>query len=445
MEYFQSFRVTAVLLALMALFMQGCATSAQKSASMRQYLEQGRPELALVEAEKQAEDDYVMANMNLGMLRRLVGDYKGSNQALEQAKKRIEELYTTSLTQAAGMVIINDETMDFDGNPHEQVLVHLYKAANYLDMGMPDSARVEVLQSHVKMNEWNEPKDESPFMRYFSGIIYEMLGEPDEALVSYRKAVDAYRITQKKHGLNVPHSLQNDLLRLLAQARMWNEFKQYQREFGLNDWSSPETRGMGELVLIMHNGLAPQRNQQVIRTWSNELSLTVKIALPTYAKPPRYLNQVRVSVDGHRSMMETVSNIDGLARAYLQEDMPAITARALARAVIKKKSEKEAGERGGIMGQLAMLVVNQATEIADTRCWNTLPQAIQIARIPLPQGDHQVKLDILGRGGVLQDSYTVPVSIRAGRSVIVSEHWLAPRMAVKGEKNPKALQRAASY
>ncbi|MCW8957175.1 MAG: hypothetical protein OQL09_09855, partial [Gammaproteobacteria bacterium] len=142
MGYFHSIRTTAILLALLSLLMQGCATSAQKSASMRQFLEQGRPELALIEAEKRSEDDLVMANMNLGMLRRLVGDYKGSNEAFELAKKRIEELYTTSITQAAGTVIINDETMDFDGDPHEKVLVHLYKASNYLDMGMPDSARV---------------------------------------------------------------------------------------------------------------------------------------------------------------------------------------------------------------------------------------------------------------------------------------------------------------
>lgn len=440
MGFFHSIRLTTLLL-LAILLMQGCATSAQKSASMRQFLEQGRPELALVEAEKRGEGDYVMANMNLGMLRRLVGDYKGSNQALERAKKRIEELYTTSITQAAGMVIINDETMDFAGDAYEKVLVHLYKASNYLDMGMPDSARVEVLQSQVKMNEWNEPKDETPFIHYFSGIIYEMLGEPDEALVSYRKAVNAYKITRSKHGLSVPRSLQNDLLRLLSDARMWNEFKQYQREFGLSDWSAHENRGNGELVVIMHNGLVPVRTQQVIRTWSNELSLNVKIALPTYSQPPRYLNQVRVTVDDQRTMMETVSNIDGLARASLQEDMPAITARALARAVVKKKSEREAKEQGGMLGQLAMFAVNQATEIADTRCWDTLPQAIQMTRISLPQGNHQVKLDILGPGGVLRDSSTVPVSIRAGRTMILSEHWIAPRRALKGEKNLKAVQR----
>lgn len=440
MGFINSIRLSVMLMALLTLLLQGCATSAQKSASMRLFLEQGRPELALMEAEKGEVDDYVMANMNLGILRRLNEDYKGSNEAFERAKKRIEELYTTSLTQAAGSVIINDETMDFDGDSHEQVLIHLYMASNYLDMGMPDSARVEMLQSHVKMNEWNEPKDEAPFLRYVSGIIFELLGEQDEALVSYRKAVDSYKVTRSKHGLNVPKQLKNDLLRLLSDARLWNEFKQYQREFSMTKWSAPKNRGKGELIVIMHNGLAPQRTQQTIHTWSNQMSLNVKIALPAYTQPPRYLNQVKVTVGGQRRILETVSNIDGMARAALLEDMPAITARALARAVVKKRSEKEAGEQGGLLGQLAMFAVNQATEIADTRCWNTLPQAIQLTRINLPPGKHQVKLDILGPGGVLRDSYVVPVSIRAGQTEVLSEHWTAPRMAIKGEKNAKAVQ-----
>ncbi|MFW2374574.1 MAG: COG3014 family protein [Gammaproteobacteria bacterium] len=444
MGFVQATRLTIMLLALLTLLLQGCATSAQKSASMRQFLEQGHPELALIEVEKNGDDDYVMFNMNLGILRRLNGDYAGSNEAFERAKKRIEELYTTSLTQAAGTVIINDETMDFDGDSHEQIMIHLYKASNYLDMGMPDSARVEMLQSHVKMNEWNEPKDEAPFLRYVSGIIFEILGEQDGALVSYRQAVDAYKVTRSKHGLNVPRQLKNDLLRLLSSARLWNEFKQYQREFSMPNWSAPDSRGKGELIVIMHNGLVPQRTQQVIHTWSNQLSLSVRIALPAYTQPPRYLNQVRLTVAGQRSMLETVSNIDGMARAALLEDMPAITARALARAVVKKRSEKEVGEHG-LLGQLAMFAVNQATEIADTRCWNTLPQAIQLARIYLPQGEHQLKLDILGPGGVLRDSYVVPVSIRAGQTKVLSRHWTAPRMTIKGEKNPKTVQNTLSH
>jgi hypothetical protein len=146
-------------------------------------------------------------------------------------------------------------------------------------------------------------------------------------------------------------------------------------------------------------------------------------------------------------VLETVENIDGLARASLAEDMPLITTRAIARAVVKKKSEKEAGDRGGAYGglaQLAMLVVNTATEIADTRCWNTLPQEVQLARVMLPAGQHQVDLDVIGHGGRVIDRFSLPVNIRAGRKTIISRHWTAPRPLKQSTANQATVVSAAN-
>ncbi|MCW9014917.1 MAG: hypothetical protein OQL06_14190, partial [Gammaproteobacteria bacterium] len=272
-------RIGSILAALSLLVLQGCATSAQKTASMRGFLEQSHFQQALMEVEKEAGEstDDVMVNMNLGTLRRLVGDYKGSNEAFQRAKEEIENLYSTSITEQAGAVIINDETISFQGDPYEQVLVHLYMASNYLSMGDVDAARVEVLQSHVKMDEWGEPKDEAPFMRYYSGMLFEMLGEQDSALVSYRKAHEAYKTTKQKHGLNTPRQLQYDLLRVLASMKLWDEYSQYKREFGLTNYKVPSTRGKGELIVLVGNGVAPQRDQKTIQTWSSALALNIKI------------------------------------------------------------------------------------------------------------------------------------------------------------------------
>lgn len=412
------------------IFVQGCATSAFKSMDMRSALYKGRPDVALRDVEKKGVTDDVMVNMNRGILRRMVGDFNGSNQALELAKKRIEELYATSLTEQAAAVIINDETISFDGDRYEQVLVHAYKALNYIALGNLDAARVEILQSDVKMMEWGEAPEEDPFMRYLSGIVFEALNEKDEAIVAYRKAVEVYRATKDKHGLGVPKQLQHDFLRLLSEEKRWNEFKRYKHKFGLGSWKRPDTRGKGELIVLLHNGLAPQRNQHSIFTWSNQLSLNIKIALPTYSEPPKIVNQVQLSVSGKQQQLETVENIDGLARAALQADMPVITTRAIARAVAKKKSEKKVEERSGGLAQLAMFIVNQATEIADTRCWNTLPQEIQIARVMLPAGQQKVRLDVIGGRGTIVDTIELNANIRAGRKTILSQHWVAPRPAI---------------
>lgn len=425
-------RIGIVLAALAILTLQGCATSAEKTQGMRQMMELNRNDLALIEAEKHLADqaDGVMENMNVGLLRRLNQDYKGSNEAFNIAKEKISELYSTSVSEQAGAVMTNDESISFQGDKFEQVLIHLYMASNYLSMGDLDSARVELLQSQVKMDEWGEPKDETPFMRYFSGIMFEMLGEDDSATVSYRKAVDAYKNTKEKHGLNVPLTLKHDLLRMLAKMKLWGEYKDYKREFGLDKYKAPKTKGKGELIVLFGNGLAPQRDQKIFRTYSSELALNIKVAVPDYPNPPKILNKVRLNIDGKYYPLEVVSNIDGLARASLAEDMPLITTRAMARAVIKKKAEDEAGKANPLLG-FATSIVNLSTEIADTRCWNTLPQEFELSRVFLPEGKYEVKIEVLSPNGVVIDTIARQVKIKAGAKSVVSKRWTSPEGLVK--------------
>jgi len=421
-------RIGVVLAALTILALQGCATSAEKTQGMRSMMELNRHDLALIEAEKHLADEVegVMENMNVGVLRRLNKDFKGSNEAFSLAKEKISELYSTSVTEQAGAVLTNDESISFQGDKFEQVLIHLYMASNYLSMGDVDSSRVELLQSQVKMDEWGEPKDETPFMRYFSGIMFELLGEEDTATVSYRKAIDAYKNTKEKHGLNVPLTLKHDMLRMLARMKLWGEYKDYKKQFGLDAYKAPDTKGKGELIVVFGNGLAPQRDQKTFQTYSTALALNIKVAVPDYPNPPVVLNKVRLHINDKYYPLEIVSNIDGLARASLAEDMPLITTRAITRAVIKKKTEKEAGNQGGLLGQLAMMAINQGTEIADTRCWNTLPQEFELARLFLPEGEYKVELEVVSPAGVVVDTVKRTVKVKAGAKSVVSKRWTAP-------------------
>jgi uncharacterized protein len=419
---------TGGLLAILGLLvLQGCTTSAAKSAGMRNMLMQGRADQALMVVEKEADTDDVMVNMNLGILRAMNGKFEASNKALEIAKEKIKDLYSTSITEQAAAVIVNDETISFDGDRYEQVLVHAYMALNYISLGDLDSARVEILQSDAKMMEWGDAPEEDPFMRYLAGIVFEALGDENDAMVMYRSAIKVYKATKSRHGLGVPTQLKKDFLTLLAKAKLWGEYKDAKRQLGMGKWKPLKNKGKGEVVLIMNNGLSPQRDQKTIQSYSSAMALNVKIALPTYPNPPKYVDQMRVSVGGKSTLMETVENVDGLARAALDDDIALITTRAIARAVAKKASEKEAGDQGGGWAQLAMLVVNSATEIADTRCWNTLPQEVQISRLYLPAGNHNLRVDVIGQGGVIRDTMTIPVVVKAGGKTVVSKHWTGPR------------------
>ncbi len=428
----------APLILLCVLFLQACATSALKTAEMRQQFYAGNYPAALAEAERahQSAPDGVMENLNLGMLLRLSGDYAASNQALETAKQKIDALYATSVSEQTGAMLLNDAVISYQGERFEQVLLHLYMALNYLSLQQPDSARVELLQSQVKLNEWGEPKDDVAFMRYFSAILFEMLGEQSDATVAYRKAVDAYKNTQYKNRLEVPLQLKKDLLRSLALMGMDDELAVYKKQFAMNDFKPGLTRKQAEIIVILEKGMVPQREQVVLQTWSGELSSMVRIAVPSYPRPPLHLSNTQLRIAEQQYTTQVVADIDAMARASLEERLPLITARAIARAAIKKKSERNAAENSGAMAQLALMAFNMGSEIADTRGWNTLPQQIELARIPLSPGTYQLELYSPAANS---SAFQTEIEVKAGEKIIVNQRWTKPVLSADSVSGPGRL------
>lgn len=425
----------AALIVISLLLLQGCATSALKTAEMRQQLYAGDYQAALVEAERahQSKPDGVMENLNLGMLLRLSGDYAASNQALETAKRQIDKLYATSVSEQTGAMLLNDEMISYQGERFEQVLLHLYMALNYLSLQQPDSARVELLQSQVKLNEWGEPKDDVAFMRYFSGMLFEMLGEQSEATVAYRKAVDAYKNTQYKYRLDVPLQLKKDLLRSLALMGMDNELAVYKKQFSMQDYRLDKKKQQAEVIVILEKGMVPQREQIVLQTWSNELSSMVRIAVPSYPQPPLRIASTQLRIAEQQYTTQVVADIDAMARASLEESLPLITARAIARAAIKKKTERNAADKSGSVAQLALMAFNMGSEIADTRGWNTLPQQIELARIALPPGRYQLGLSSPAANS---SAYQADIELKAGEKIIVNQRWTKPVLSAESVSGP---------
>lgn len=417
---------------LLSMSLTGCVGLGTKSESMHGALAAGRVDHALAIAEQQdsAHED-VLASLNKGMLRRMTGDYEQSNRFFEIAKQQIKALYGVSVSEQAGALIVNDTMRGYEGDRYEQVLLHAYMAMNYIQLEDFDSARVEMLQADIKMQEWGEQPEEDPFVRYLSGMIYEALGEKDQALVSYRKAKEAYKLTGDKQGLGIPATLKKDLLRLLAEQGLDNELKLLQKEFKLDDFK-PESipEGYGELVVVVNSGLAPIRSAaSIVTSTGGEIVDTVKVSVPQYL-PSKQPYSVRLTTDRTVSAsLEPVENVDALARAALDDDMPLIMTRAIARAVVKHKSQKEVEKRGGAMMGFLATVANIVSEQADTRSWTTLPQTIQLTRLRLPVGMNNIKVEIYTASGTLVDTIERKVQVKSGKSVFLSEHWVAPNMA----------------
>lgn len=414
--------------------LQSCASYSEHALSMREGLLAGRADVALAIAEKiDPKQKEIIVSLDKGMLRRINDDFIGSNQSLEVAKQAIEKLYGTSVTENLAAITINDTSRGYVGDRYEQLLLHAYMAMNYIQLGQLDDARVEMLQANVKMMEWgDEPQEdehqEDAFLRYLEGLIYENLGEFDNALISYRKAYTAYK--GMAGSINayhfIPLTLQKDLLRLLAQQDLLSEYESYKSEFDWPDFAPVKASDQfGELVVILNNGLAPIRSTAVFPVFSSQVQQNLHIAFPVYREPRKRLYPAKVQVNNSQYPLEKVEDVDVLARRALDAAMPKIMARATARAVVKYNTQHTANEKNPLAGFL-MTVTNLLTESADTRSWTTLPQEIQLQRILLPVGKHMVEIQLLSADGLITDVINETVIIKSKRSSFVIKHWNTP-------------------
>lgn len=403
------------------LWLSGCATYSEQIRGVEADIAAGRYAEAL-KAMEQSRDplgkDQVLLLLNKGMLLRLQGDYSGSNAAFEQAKQTIDELDAVSVSEQAGSVTVNDALRSYLGEDYERSLLHFYEALNYLQLGKPDAARVEALQADVE-------KMDDALMRYLAGLIFEQLGEWSDAMIAYRKSYQQY---QKTPGVAPPRSLGFALLRMSEHLGLTDEVRDYKAAFGIDSWESlSQRRDQGELVVLVGEGLAPIKREEAAHMHSPELGIMVRIATPSYVSRPRLVDGVRVLIDGVAVKGELVEDVDASARKALADQMAAITARALARAVVKYRAAKEMRDKNGGLAGFITNVAGMVTERADTRSWSTLPQSIYLARRSLPPGSHRVEVELLGRGGgVLAKEVYPAVTIAAGDTQYRAWRWISP-------------------
>ncbi len=155
------------------------------------------------------------------------------------------------------------------------------------------------------------------------------------------------------------------------------------------------------------------------------------VALPVHAPqarpaaPPRVRFIPEQGSPGEMAM-EVVSDVDAYARATLKDGQARLFGRALGRIVAKNlptvliaREQRRQGDAGGaaltgLVGSLAARV----TEIADTRCWTTLPGLVDAALLDLPAGRY--RLQVQEADGTIIEAGSVQLA--PGALVVVPVH-----------------------
>jgi len=406
---------------------------------------------------QQAENSYgeksrLLYGMDRGMTLQLAGDYQQSNAVLEQAEEEVDRLYTRTIRSEAAAFLTNDNALFYEGDPYEQVMINVVKALNYAAQGQFQEALVEARRIDHRLNvltdkvKSKEGYRDDGFARYLTGILYEATDDVNNAFIAYRKAYDAYEANRGWAHTPAPAQLRADLLRTAEALHFTAEFEEYRRLFPDTAWqTSAAQRGLAQVVLISYNGRAPRKEDRFLDlpvsldalqlvllnrgfSQSNRRQnrgvdsvlyglngRVVRVALPRLVMQKTQVpgEQLRLVSETGRQVQvssELGQNISALADKSLSDRLPGITVKAVARAASKfamaegatRGAQHAAGKDAeawvGLLVGLLTKGLAVASEEADKRSWQTLPDEIHIARAWVEPGQYTASVHLIGRG-----------------------------------------------
>ncbi|HLD65346.1 MAG TPA: hypothetical protein VJA19_04825 [Pseudomonas sp.] len=411
-------RILSVLALVACLQLAGCSTFRSYETELSETSQQlgaGNVDgaLALLEKNNGSADKDLLYFLEKGELLRAKGDLAGSQlawQAADQVVAAWEESVKADPDKYLGEVgsfLVNDKVRRYEGYDYEKVMLTTQMALNDLALNDFEKARTEIKKTHERealiaelrdteylkreeeakekgvtteykdlqgypVEALNDPEVvglknsyQSAFSHYLSGFVYEALGEKGLAAPGYRKAAELRPDTPL---------LEQALLTLDAPA---------------TDKAADDS----DVLLVVQSGLAPARDSMRIPLpipTSSGLIIT-PLSFPLIKADTSTPSFSSLNLDGQPIALSELSSIDAMSRRALRDDMPGIILRTTVRAATRSVAQKQLNDVNPLAG-LALGIASAITEGADERTWRTLPDTIQVARLRLKKGQHQLSL-----------------------------------------------------
>jgi hypothetical protein len=340
----------------------------------------------------------------------------------------------------------------------ERVLINYYRALNYVDLGQYDGALVECRKLNQKLAVYVDASEDPPtyrtdaFGQYLTAMLYEADGELNDAWVSLRLADSAYVHYDEAYSVPPPPSLRRDLRRLAAfQGDINDQERLAERYPDAAPATSEEILSQGEIIVFWEEGFIPAKIQESVTIpifknekrgddndeWARslrhryrhprpykktELAYVLRFALPAFPPPTgERPGSARLVVGDRTARSEMAENLAAIARKGLDDRMGGILLKSILRAISKYALTKAAGDAKGELAGGLVNLFTAATEKADTRSWITLPGSIQVVRLLVEPGTHDVELECYDSAGNLEETASFEaVEVGAGEVKFLS-------------------------
>jgi len=456
----------AVFMVLLTLSCASMYTSQSQYVEAEAFAKQGNYGAAAATIEDSRGTSYqekerVLFYLDTGMLYHYAGEYEKSNSALTEAEYAIEDLYTQSISKAIGSGLLNDNALDYDGEVYEDLYINIFKSLNYIALGDPESALVEIRRVNNKLNllqdkynlmydqyigsgessqaEVSEITNEfhnDALARYLGCILYRNMGDYDDARIdsdllfeSYQSQPELYPFQGAPAPDAVPakdSSVPVNFFAFTGQAP--------------NKVSSTYYIDSSEDFLYFTS--VEQNSYDYLKELTGLTSMYVpglpggfhmKMQFPRMDSRARPVDQILVYTDNIIvADLSLTEDIEHIAQTTFAKELPLIVGKTVTRSLVKGLVKEAADQaideelEGSGLGLLKSLfdtatdVMVDATENADLRVSNFFPAQAFTGEIYLAPGLYDLRIEYYNNGYLLFTDYIEQKEINKNKSIIES-------------------------
>lgn len=330
------------------------------------------------------DKDEILYLSERGMVRHVIGKYDASNQDWRQATEVNARLPAYSFTKSTASMLINDNVLTYRGLPFERTFLYTYLAKNYLAQSNWDYAAIcaRNIISHLQ-NLDGFP--DIAYSRYLAGFCLELIDDRGNAAIQYRAAGKA---TQSASISPDSGQIKSAITNAPAAAHS-NAF-----------FRAADARAAHELVCFLGIGKMPK--------WCrSEYEFDMAPYAELYCQD-KYLGR-------SYPLANTAELMSGSKQRLAVIQAAKETSRIVLKEVIAEAVESQNQALGGIT-RLILFSLEQP----DTRCWETLPLWLEVARVPCPADLKNYQVVFKTSNGVALKSKTIEAPLARRGNIYIS-------------------------
>ncbi len=382
---------------------------------------------------KYGKKDRFLYWLDSGLAYHYASRFQESNQRLTDAEDAADELFTRSISRAAGSLLLNDNVLEYAGEDYEVLYTNLMKALNYVAFDEFDDVFVEIKRANEKLDlleqKYRKAAEEfsqnsqgdgqevkidydvkkvrfnnDAFARYLSMHAYAAEGKLDDARIDYDLLHRAFQEQPYVYDFDVPdvkyHSPDKAILSIVGLAGL----SPVKEALELRIRTDKDL----DLVQVLYTDPKTGESEYGHLPMPVSEDYYFDFSIPQIVSRASFISRVRVTSNGQAiGELQLLEDVGAVAKETFQAKKSLIYLRTLARAIAKGLAAHKAKEKldtGGLGGWLKKAAVDVATDIsenADLRCSRLLPGRIYVGDFEIEPGVYDLTIEFLDENGDL--------------------------------------------